>query len=143
MVGARTLLLLAGASASQELYFQVDNYARVYWNGDLLYQDVDEGIDYGTIVLQGTPSVGDVIAIKGEVGGTTHQGGILARVGEIATSTQWKCVSLATFEATSLSSLCPSGPYAADCDDSAWPSAIAQRFEPLGDSWSLAPSFFC
>ena len=41
----RPLLLLAcslrGARASEEFYFQVDNYAQVYFNGDLLYQVVN------------------------------------------------------------------------------------------------------
>ena len=127
----RRLVLLAcslrGARASEEFYFQVDNYAQVFFNGDLLYQDVNEGIDYGTIVLKSAPSVGDVLAIKGSVAGaSSERGGILARLGEIASSSRWKCVSLATFESSSLGVACPGGPYSLDCDDSAWPNAIAQ-----------------
>ena len=127
----RPLLLLAcslrGARASEEFYFQVDNYAQVYFNGDLLYQDVNAGIDYGTIVLKSSPSVGDVLAIKGSVAGSSgERGGILARLGEIASSSRWKCVSLATFESSSLGVSCPGGPYSLDCDDSAWPNAVTQ-----------------
>ena len=89
----RRLVLLAcslrGARASEEFYFQVDNYAQVFFNGDLLYQDVNEGIDYGTIVLKSAPSVGDVLAIKGSVAGaSSERGGILARLGEIASSSR-------------------------------------------------------
>ena len=89
----RRLVLLAcslrGARASEEFYFQVDNYAQVFFNGDLLYQDVNAGIDYGTIVLKSAPSVGDVLAIKGSVAGaSSERGGILARLGEIASSSR-------------------------------------------------------
>ena len=89
----RPLLLLAcslrGARASEEFYFQVDNYAQVYFNGDLLYQDVNAGIDYGTIVLKSSPSVGDVLAIKGSVAGSSGERGGRAIVHENVVRTRF------------------------------------------------------
>ena len=97
---ARALVALAAlplAAAQSEFFFKVDNYCSIYYNGALLYTDVDWRIDYGTVVLQREPMAGDTVVIKGvdsDYGAGT--GGILAWISNTdlwTNAADWKCIA--------------------------------------------------
>ena len=126
---ARALVALAAlplAAAQSEFFFKVDNYCSIYYNGALLYTDVDWRIDYGTVVLQREPMPGDVVVIKGvDSAYGAGTGGILAWISNTdlwTNAADWKCIADSAFVA---SDAC-SSPEAIDCDTSAWPSAVEE-----------------
>ena len=83
-----------GVAGQTELFFMADNYCSVYYNGALLYNDIDYHISDGTIVLQQPPAPNDVVAIKGvdnTYGGAQGTGGLLVRLGtDIVSGADWK-----------------------------------------------------